>query len=78
VSLEGLDGTFCKIATMNVWRYKVIGGFPIFCDDLNAFGTGFIVKDLLINSVAACFQSRHEMVVGWDSVPVIAGLEGFH
>jgi hypothetical protein len=78
VSFEGLDGTFCKVATVNVRRYELIGGFPIFCDDSNAFGTGFIVEDLVINNVAACFQSRHETVVGWNAVTVIAGLEGFH
>jgi hypothetical protein len=78
VSLEGLDGTFCKVATVDIRRYELIGGFPIFCDDSNVFSTRFIVKDLVINSVAACFQSRDEMVVGWNAVTVIAGLGVFH
>ncbi len=67
-----------KVATVNVRRYELIVGVPVFCDDPNVFGTGFIVKDLVINSVAACFQSRHETVVGWNAVIVIAGLEVFH
>ena len=55
MSFEVLDGKFCKVAKVNVRRYELIGGFPIFCDDSDVFGTGFIVKDLVINSVAACF-----------------------
>ena len=77
VGFEGLDGMFGKVAAMNVWRYELIGSFPILGDGVDVLRAGFVVEHLVIYSVAACLKSGHKARVGWDVVSVVAGLERF-
>ena len=42
VGFEGLDGTFCKVASMNVSSHKLVGSFSIFRDDTNVLCASFI------------------------------------
>ena len=57
---EGLDGAFGKVVAVNVGGYKLVGSFPVLRDGANEFRTGFIVKDLVSDSVATCLESGHE------------------
>ena len=43
MSFKGLDGTFGKVAPMNVGRHKLIGGFPVLGDGSNVLLAGFVV-----------------------------------
>ena len=74
MGFEHLDGVFCKVVAMNVWRHKLVGCFPIFGNDTNVLCTSLIVEYLVINSVAACMKADHKTGVGWDAVSVIAVL----
>ena len=74
---ECLNGTFSKVAAMNVRRYKLVGSFPILGDGADLFCPGFVVKHLVTHSVTACLETGHKARVGWDAESVVAGLEGF-
>jgi hypothetical protein len=63
---------------MDVRGDKLIGGFPILSDCTDVFSTDFVVQDLMIDSVAAGLETRHDARVGWDTMAVVSGLEGFH
>ena len=65
------------VAAINVWRHELVGSFPIFGDGMDAFCASFIVKLMVIHSVAACLKTGHKARVVWDAVSVIAGLERF-
>jgi hypothetical protein len=77
VRLESLDGAFGYVAAMHVGGDELVGAVPVFSDDSTVFSTGFVVQNLVVNGVCPCCKSSHEVVVGWDAVSVVAGLEGF-
>ena len=78
LGFEGLDGTFDKVAAMNVWRHELVGSFPILCDGMNELCASFMVMDMVTHIVPMCLKTGHETHVGWNVVSVIAGLEGFN
>ena len=52
MGLEGLNGALGNIATIDVWREKLVTYFPCVFNGGLEFGTDFVVKDLEINVVA--------------------------
>jgi hypothetical protein len=52
VGLEGLNGALGGIATMDIWRDKLVTYFPRVLNCGLEFGADFVVKDLEINVVA--------------------------
>ena len=75
---EGLDGAFGYVASVHVGGDELVGAVPIFSDDSTVFCTGFVVQNLVVNCVGTCCEVTHELIVGWNAVSVVAGLEGFN
>ena len=63
---------------MDVGRDELVGGFPVNSDCADVFCAAFVVKYLMIYSVATRLEARHETSVGWNAMTVGAGLEWFH
>ena len=76
VGLEGADGTFGDVATMDIRGHKLVCGFPDVSDVLGIFLARFVVKDLVVYNVAASIEAGHDAGVGWDAVAVFPCLEG--
>ena len=74
--LEGLDGALGNVAAMHVWGDELVCAFPVVGDDSTVFSTGFVVQYLVVDGVGLCCELTHELVVGRDTVSVLAGLEG--
>jgi hypothetical protein len=68
VRLEGLNGTLGGIATMRVWRDKLVPNFPLVHNGGLEFGADFVVKDLEINLVTTVGEVAHDGDVGSQSV----------
>jgi hypothetical protein len=52
IGLEGLNDTLGSIATMDIWRDKLVMHFPRILNGGPEFGATSVVEDLLINVVA--------------------------
>ncbi len=52
MGLDGLDGALSSIASMDVWRDKMVLYFPGVFNGGLEFGADFVVEDLEINIVA--------------------------
>ncbi len=74
--LERVNGTFCQIAVMHVWRDKLEGGIPLEGDCFFISGAGFVIKDLEINGESAGHQTSHDGAVGCNAVVDTLGIEG--
>ena len=75
MAFECADGALCSISAVHVRGDKLELGFPLDGDGFLARGTSFIVKNLEVDGKAASCQSRHDSVLGCNSVTVIPGLE---
>jgi hypothetical protein len=64
VGFEGLNGLLGGIATMYVWRDKLIPDLRLVHYGGLEFGADFIVKDLEINIVPMVGKAAHDGVIG--------------
>ena len=77
VSFKGSDDALGNVAAMHVWGDKLESAPPGLSDDLAIVCVCFIVKDLVVDDVAAGLEALHDTFVGQDMVAVVTALEGF-
>ena len=65
--LEGLDRTFCKVSTMNVWRGELKLGV-VFVDEILHCERGFVVKDVCDDGKPTLSQQIMNVCVGNEKV----------
>ncbi len=75
MALERADGTLRPIPAVHVWGNKLELGFPLDSDGFLVCSASLIVENLEVNGKARRCQSRHDGVVGRNSMLVIPGLE---
>ena len=73
--LQCLFVMFSSATAVNIWRDKLELYMPLLFNYAPVFGTGFVVKDLQVNAVAAVFEAFHDQDVGGNADGVILGLE---
>ena len=56
MSFEGADGAFGYVALMDVRGYQLVCSRPDVGDVAAVFLASFVVKDLMVDDVAACEQ----------------------
>ena len=76
MSLEGADGTFGYVATMDVGGYQLVCGFPDVGDVSAVFLAGFIFEELVVDDVTTSLEAGHDASVGRYAVAVFSCLEG--
>ena len=73
---EGTDGAFGYVLPMDVGGYQLVCRRPGVGDVAAVFLAGFVVKDLMVNDVAASLKAGHDAGVGRYAVAVLSCLEG--
>ena len=73
--LEGADGTFSYVATMDVGGYQLVCGCPVVGDVSAVFLACFVIEDLVVNDVTASLEAGHDASVGRYVVAVFSCLE---
>jgi hypothetical protein len=68
VGFEDLNGLLGSMATMYLWRDKLVPDLPLVHYGGLEFGADFIVEDLEINVVPMVGKAVHDGVVGGQSV----------
>ena len=63
---------------MDIGGHELVCSLPDVSNVATVLLTGFVVKDLVVNSVAARLQAGHDAGVCRDMVAILAGLEGFN
>ncbi len=63
-----MNGALGSIATMYVWRDKLVPNFPLVHNGGLEFGADFVVKDLEIDVVPTVGEAAHDGVLGSQSV----------
>ena len=76
MSFEGADGAFGYVAPMDVGRYQLVCSRPDVGDMAAVFLAGFVVKDLMVDDVAASLEAGHDAGVGRYAVAIFLCLEG--
>ena len=75
VRFEGADGSFCDVAAVDIRRNELEGAVPFFNDGAAVFGTGFVIEDLEVNTVAFGLEASHDGVVGGKTVEIVVRLK---
>ena len=75
--LEGLNGTFSHIGTMDIGRNKLERSVPVLGDGGEVFLAGFVVEDLVFDIVAFVTEVGHDAGMSSDAMAVVARLEQF-
>ena len=75
VCFEGEDGSFINVTAVDIWRDKLKGAVPVFDNGTAVFGTGFVIEDLEVNTVAFGLEASHDVVVGGEAVAIVARLK---
>ena len=75
VCFESLDGSFRNVATVEIRRDELEGVVPVFNDCAEIFGTGFVIEDLEVKAVAFGLEVIHDIVVGVNTVTIVARLK---
>ena len=73
---EGADGPFCRVAAVHVGWHELVGAVPGGRDGIAVGCAGFVVEDVSGHMETSRFEARHDVVVGWDAVVIVFGLEG--
>ena len=76
--LEGADGTFGYVATVEVGGYQLVCGCPDVGDVSAVFLAGFVFEDLVVDDVTASLEAGHDASVGRYAVAVFSCLEGLN
>ena len=76
MSLEGADGTFGYVATMDVGGYQFVCGCPDVGDVSAVLLACFVIEDLVVYDMTASLEAGHDAGVGRDAVAVFSCLEG--
>ena len=75
VCFEGADGSFSNAAAVDIQRDELEGAVPVFNNGTAVFGTGFVVEDLEVNDVVFGLEASHDVVVGGNTVAILARLK---
>ena len=70
-----MDGTFSGVAAMDILWDELELDLTLLFDNMLVLGTGFVIKDLQVDAVAAGFEAFHDGGVGGNVVGIILGLE---
>ncbi len=63
-----MNGAISSIATMYIWRDKLVSNFPLVHNYGLEFGADFVVEDLEIDIAPTVGEATHDGVVGGQSV----------
>ena len=74
MGFEGADGSFSNFAAVDIQRDELEGAVPVINNDAAVFGTGFVIKDLEVNTLSFGLEASHDGVVGGEPVVIIARL----
>ena len=74
MGFESLDGSFLRIAPVHMRGHQLVRCIPLFIDRYAVLCVGFVVQDLLVNFVAALFDSPADVVVCDKMVVVTFGV----
>ena len=74
---EGTDRALRCVASVYVGRHKLKRALPLLADCGFKTGTGLVVEDNEVDSVPLICEALHDLIVGWDAVPVTFGGERF-
>ena len=76
--LEGSDGVFGDVTTMDI-RGDKLELLPPIIIDVDLVGcAAFIVKDFEVNTMAAICEAGHDLICGREAVAFVAGFECLH
>ena len=75
VCFVGADGLFSNVAVVEIRRDKLEVAVPVFNDGAAEFGTGFVIEDLEVNAVAFGLKASRDIVVGNETVAIVARLK---
>ncbi len=68
MGLEGLNGLLSSVATLYIWRDKLVPNLPLVHNGGLEFSTDLVVEDLEIYIVPTVGEVAHDGVVGGQSV----------
>ena len=76
--LEGADGAFGDVTTMDIRGNKLELLSPLLLDAELVACAAFVVNDLEVDTVAALCEAGHYTICGSKAVSVVAGFECLH
>ena len=76
--LEGADGAFGDVTTMDTRGNELELRPPLLLDVEFVGCTEFVVKDLEVDTISALCEAGHDLIYGVDVVTVVAGFEWLH
>ena len=78
VRLEGADGAFVDVTTMDIRGHELEFRPPLLCNVELVVCTSFVVKDLDVDTMAGFSDSGHDSICGSKAVAVVAGFKWPH
>ena len=76
--LEGADGLFRDVTTMEIRGNELELRPPLLLDVELVGCAAFVVKDLEVDTMAALCEVGHDPICGGEAVAVVAGFEWLH
>ena len=76
--LEGADGAFGDVTTMDIRGNDLELRPPLLLDVKFVGCAAFIVEDLEVDTMAALCEAGHDSIYGGDAVAVVAVFECLH
>ena len=70
-----MNGAFGDAAAMHVGREQLVGGLPLFRDNVPEISAAFVIHDVVVNPEAASPEALHYGVQRRDVMLVAAGGE---
>ena len=78
IFLEGADGSFGDVTTMDIRGNELELRPPLLLDVELVVCAAFVVKYLEVGIMAVIFEAGHDLICGGETVLVVAGLEWLH
>ena len=78
IFLEGADGSFGDVTTMDIRGNELELRPPLLLDVELVGCAAFVVEDLEVDAMAALCEAVHDPIYGGKSVAVVAGFEWLH
>ena len=78
MDLEGTDGAFSRVASVDIRRHELVVTFPFLGDYTAVLLDGLVFNYLEVYIVATLLEADHDALVGSDAVEVLLGLAGLN